>query len=369
MSIGERLRYARERAGLTLRQIVERTGIGESSLSEYETGKREPRLSQLHALAEVYCRSVSFFLDEGAVPREAVLWREKPEPAKATETEARFLELCQQYHNLELWCEDHRPYNLPLAEGSAASYAYHHAERLAANVRASLELGDRPGQSLLWVLEELCGVKVFHLGFEPSGAAACTVHETWGPAILLNSQNSRWRRNFDLAHELFHLLVWKVFRTSDAGDGFVASEREEKLATCFASNLLMPTYAVRPGLDEAISEGRIAFAALFDIARQFDVSVEALVWRMTFLRYFRFEDTPSIIERYRGVSTLWEDKREHDSPPDRPPRFRALAIRALGQGHMSLGRFSEYMGMSRKTARVYLEQDAQGDEEVQVAAP
>jgi len=42
MNLNERLRYAREQAGLTLKEVESRTDIGFSSLSEYENGRREP---------------------------------------------------------------------------------------------------------------------------------------------------------------------------------------------------------------------------------------------------------------------------------------------------------------------------------------
>jgi len=105
VGVPERLRSARQRAGLTGAQVRERVGIGESSLSEFETGKREPSLSQLNALAAAYRRSVAYFLDEGPIPQEVVLWRERPQEG-SEDMEASFLRLCEQYHNLEVWTGD-----------------------------------------------------------------------------------------------------------------------------------------------------------------------------------------------------------------------------------------------------------------------
>ncbi len=360
MPIGERLRYARERAGLTLRQVVERTRIGESSLSEYENGKREPRLSQLQALADVYRRSIAFFLGEGDVAREIVLWRKQPDPNTAADVESEFLRLCEQYHNLEVWCADRRPGLLPYVQGDPASFGYPDAERLAYRVQGELRLGDRPGRSLFTVLEELCGVKLFYLSFQPSGTAASTVSATYGPAVLLNTENVRWRRNFDLAHELFHLLTWQIFR--DGTDSAVASDREEKLATCFASHLLMPAEATRLAIDEVSKNGNVSFSDLYDIARQFDVSVEALFWRLHFL-YNRGENTPKDIERYNAVASAYED-REQDTPPTRPKRFVALAVKAFRSGEMSQGKLAEYLGISRRDALRYAGREALADEKV-----
>lgn len=371
MSIAKRLKYAREVAGLTLQQVDERTGIGISSLSDYENDKRAPRVSQLQALADAYHRSVSFFLEKGPIPRETVLWRERPEGAAATEIQGRFLQLCQQYHNLEIWCRQRRSCMLPQPQATSGDFHYSHAAWLARQVRSALELGDRPGQSLLRVLEEVCGVKVFHLSFRPTGSAACTVSEAYGPAILLNSEAVRWRRNFDLAHELFHILAWPIFRSDPTGDEMVNAQ-EEKLATCFAANLLMPEETVKHAIREKWPHEQIAFSVLsdlydlYDIARQFDVSVEALLWRMKFLYNRDEEQTQADIERYRQVADLLEMDRERDMPPERPLRFKSLAMKAYSRGEISKGVLAEYLGISRQEAMRLTEREIAGDEEVQL---
>ncbi len=366
MGVGFRLKYARERAGLTLRQVADRTGIGESSLSEFENARREPRLSHLQALAQTYRRSLDFFLSVDPLPREVLLWRDQPASPICEEIEAEFLRLCEQYHNLETWLNERRVTRLPVAQGDAATYSYADAEGLAHQVRKALSLGDRPAQNLLTTLDEECGVKIFHRSFDPPGAAVCCVSEAFGVGILLNSKNVRWRRNFDLAHELFHLLTWPIFRGEQADTRTTPDPKEERSATCFAGNLLMPTDATRSAVNGVIKEGKIAFADMFGIARQFDVSVEALIWRMAFLKYFAYDDAAEIIGRYKRVSSMWEGNRVHDDPPPLPPRFRALAIRALQQGEISIGRFAEYLHITRREAQAIMEQDARGDEEVQI---
>jgi Zn-dependent peptidase ImmA (M78 family)/transcriptional regulator with XRE-family HTH domain len=370
MTLGERLRYARNRASLTLAQVAQRTDVGESSLSEFEHSKREPSLSQLQMLAKAYSRSIAFFLSEGEFPREVVLWRERPREA-AGEIEAKFLRLCEQYHNLEMWCEQRTAVRLPQAEGDVEGFGYAQAEVLAKRVRDELQLGDRPGQVLLRVLEEVCGVKVFHLPFEPTGTAASTMSETFGAAILLNSDNVRWRRNFDAAHELFHLLTWSIFRPASVPDasGIEAPKSEEKLAQCFAGNLLMPTDAVRIAIESRTKNDKIAVEALYDVAREFDVSVDALLWRMHFL-FSRGpeggDQTKRDIERAKAYATLFED-RGRGVVETYPGRYHALAVKALRRGEISIGRFAEYLDISRQQAMTYIEQEIADDEEVQVA--
>ena len=371
MSVNARLKYARERAKLTLAQLSARTEIGESSLSEFENGVREPSLSQLNVLAQAYQRSISFFLTDAPIPEEVVLWRQRPSEG-CGDIEVRFLRLCDRYHNLEMWMREKVETRLPEAQSNRESYSYADAEGLAKQVRDNLQLGEHPALPLLRVLEEVCGVKVFHLDFEPTGTAACTVSETCGPAILLNSKNARWRRNHDLAHELFHLLTWKVFRSDLGAEGSVScpSEREEKLATCFARNLLMPSDAIRTAVNDHLKDGKVSFEALYDIARQFDVSVESLLWHMHFVYNRRPEDrsqTESEIERAKALSPGFEE-REQIPPPVLPERYKILAIKALRHGEISIGRFAEYLDISRQEAMRYVEQEVTDDEEVQITS-
>lgn len=360
MEIGNRLKEARARSGLTLDQISERTGIGASSLSEFENDKRAPRMHQLHALAKLYNRAVTFFLEDGPVVSARVLWRQKPVAEVAAEVESKFLLLCEQYHNLEVWCDRKRSCSLPPAEplGGGGSDVQA-AKDLARQTLRLLDLGERPGRNLLRVLEEVCGVKVFHLDFEPEGSAACIVGP-FGSAVLLNARNVRWRRNFDLAHELFHLLTWKVFRkgaeAAGAGADAEPSPTEEKLAGIFASNLLLPPETTRSAIDSLARKGSLGFPDLEQVARQFDVSAEALIYQMAWLYNLGADWAPKTVAEYRAFAAWFDTRtREDDKPPQRPERFRALAIEALRKGEMATGRFAEYMGIGRTAALRYLE--------------
>ena len=78
MQIGQRLKIAREASGYTIQKASREVGIGESSISEFENSKREPKFSQLAKLAEAYRKSVEFFLADGPVAQNVMLWREKP---------------------------------------------------------------------------------------------------------------------------------------------------------------------------------------------------------------------------------------------------------------------------------------------------
>lgn len=359
--INDQLKLARQQRGWTLDALSSVTGIAVSSLSEFETGKREPRLVHLEKLAKAYGRSLAGLLGDdtngfgtAAAQMSApavVLWRQRPDAAEtAAALEAKFLTLCGWYRNLEEWCDEKRPCLLPDAPQPRAAFDRSAAQSLASLVRNQLNLGQQPAFSLLNVLESTCGVKVFHLDFEPAGTAACTRSDELGMAILLNARNKRWRRNFDLAHELFHLLTWRVFRTHESKQNHSApgaSDAEERLANAFAACLLIPEEPLRLAIKSAAkSEGRLLHTEYFDIARQFDVSVDALLWRICEVFRRSANDTQRDLAQCR---LLWpmHEVRSDSPPPPLPERYRALALRALQQGEFSSGRAAEYLGMTR----------------------
>ena len=47
MNIGNRLKIARKTIGYNLEKASEKSGIGQSSISEFENGKREPHIINL----------------------------------------------------------------------------------------------------------------------------------------------------------------------------------------------------------------------------------------------------------------------------------------------------------------------------------
>ena len=55
-----RIKELRLKTGLTLRALGEKVGLANSTLSQYETGKREPRLETWERLADFFGVSVPY---------------------------------------------------------------------------------------------------------------------------------------------------------------------------------------------------------------------------------------------------------------------------------------------------------------------
>jgi Zn-dependent peptidase ImmA (M78 family)/DNA-binding XRE family transcriptional regulator len=355
-SIGLRLRQVRERLGLTQAEVGRVAAIGISSISEFESGKREPTLSQLKRLANSLATDISELISQGTLSVNVVRWRQRPTGADLVE--ARFIKLCRQYRQLERWADEEQPQKLGRADKFPCTTR--EADQLARRVRHEMELGDRPGLVLRKKLEDDWGLKAFCMAIEPSGTAACTFDVEFGSAVLLNAHNSLARRTFDLAHELFHLLTWELTVPASA------SGKEESLADRFAAALLLPEESLRQAVERRVKNGRISTANLCELARDFRVSIDALLWRLHNLYKWQDADrTREIIARARSLLAAYLDFTADtgEDAPELPERYRNLAVQALRSGGISTGRFAEYMGIRRWQAMKYA-QEAQGDETI-----
>ncbi len=61
-SIGKRLQMAREDAGLSQEQLAARIGCSQSTLSNYEKGRRRLYLAQLEKIAEELQKPIEYFM-------------------------------------------------------------------------------------------------------------------------------------------------------------------------------------------------------------------------------------------------------------------------------------------------------------------
>ena len=367
MDIGKRLKIAREAIGYTLQRAAEESGIGKSSISEFENAKREPKFSHLSRLAQAYRRTIDFFLADKLPVEEFMLWRKEPDSEQEKKrVEAEFRQLCEQYHRLELCTGQVPKATLPMSDVSEPEdFGYRQAGLLAEKAQREFLLGDVPSASLKRLLEEKYHVKIFHLDF--AGSAISIKSPVFGSAVLLNKANKEWRRNFDLAHELFHLLTSDIFRKGDTASG-EPSDFEEKLANAFASRLLLPTDPVKEKIEAAMStQGTISFEALDEIAREFGVSLDALLWRMLYLYGKSPEQIQAYVEKAKQVKVN-RPARRSDEPDELPERYCTLALKALRDGKLSLMQFAKYMGISYKKAQEYLTEDEDfTDEKVSIS--
>ncbi len=64
MTLGEKLKHARTELGWTQTKAAEVSGVCQPDISNYELGRRVPRLRMLSWLAVAYRKDIVFFLNE-----------------------------------------------------------------------------------------------------------------------------------------------------------------------------------------------------------------------------------------------------------------------------------------------------------------
>lgn len=348
MPIGQRLGEAREGLNLTLKQVEDQSKIGISSLSDFENDKREPSVTQLQHLADLYRKPIAYFLDESFVEsREAVLWRNKPASPQCELLEAEFRQLARQYHNLESWTKSRPVNSFKNLFVNEPIQSYPEAGKLAERVIREMGLGDYPGAVLYKTLEEVYDVKIFHMDLGGDGtSSACFYDDNYGAVIILNTAHKKWRRNFDLAHELFHLLIWKI--RNHSANQCLEGDQEEKFSQHFAGCLLMPAARVKECTESAKDhEGKVSFEKLDDIANLFDVSLDALIWRLKNIYHF----TSAEAGEMAGESAFFKRPRKDEEPIYYPDRYIALAKEALRMGEISIGRYLDYLKFVKPTRK------------------
>jgi Zn-dependent peptidase ImmA (M78 family) len=224
-------------------------------------------------------------------------------------------------------------------------FSHKQAAGLGEKMSQSFSLGARPASSLVSVLEEAYGVKIWYEDLGRDGSALATIG-TFGPAILINAREPRWRRNFSVAHEVFHLLTWNALPAELLGKDENIRTKVEAWANSFAAALLLPAGMVDNAVSSRLRDGKIAIAELIDIARQFDVSTDALLWRVTNLGRLRKEVCEQVLMD-TDVQNLDAERRrdDWDAPSIPPARFVRLGHLAYVRGDIGIKRLADLLGV------------------------
>ena len=337
--IGSRIREEREKRKWTQEALADEAGLkNRHAVSSIEKGERDARYSELVNISAVLGIDLSDFAPSKE-PQEAaltVLWRKEPIRLKA-ELEAGFLQNIRSYDLLEraLGVKQSPSSTLEIFNIDTETFNFKDAYDLAETTRTRLGLGNEPAKALAKVLEDQFDVRIFYTDLENNGSAAShrTGHES---AVLLNQSEPPWRRNYSLAHELFHLITWtpKVFEQLAHSQEF--RENLEKFAEAFAAGLLMPAEHLRREFDKYTHEGKISTASIVALARQFDVSISALLYRLAFIGLLNQGSVKKLLsnkdiqrEYHQDMHSRW------NTPAEFPDRFVRLSFQACAQSKVS----------------------------------
>ena len=350
----ERLVLARDTAGYNMKEAAKELGFNNyQTLSDIEKGKRTINAHELIAMAKLYSRTLDYFLDQDIAPDPTPLWRKSIESKEKDiiSTQREFLSFLEHYHNLEHLLSLKRRWIDLQVRHSKEDFVHNGfalAQKLGASIHSQLDLGSRPACNLLQVLENNLRFKILHLPLEDV-SGACVVDNTLGVGILINAKDAPWRRNFDLAHELFHVITWNVFSPEEIGEG-TKKTKPEQFADTFAASLMLPEEHLSEALDEVATGGALRLVDIIELAKDFGVSSEAVVWRLVDMKILKKAQAQKKLDdsHFRDMDKkLRRDLYKKDQEAKLPSRFISLACRCLIEGRISRGLFAQYMDIHR----------------------
>jgi Zn-dependent peptidase ImmA (M78 family)/transcriptional regulator with XRE-family HTH domain len=358
-TLSGRLLEAREAAGLTLAEATRKLNFKHYQiLSAIEKATRDVSASELIAMAGLYRRSLDYFFD-AEVPEDPVpLWRRK-DSSNVQKEQRQFLVFLENYTNLENLLGLKRPWKeiiTNLDRNDFSGNGFGAAEKLGSDIHRRFDLGSRPTCNLLNILENTLRFKVIHLNLGEGVSGASIMDSILGVGILINATDAPWRRNFDLAHELFHIITWNVFSREEIGDGSHKT-KPEQYADSFAASLLLPKDHLLDALKEIVVTEALKLVDIIEVAKEFGVSSEAVLWRLVNLGKLKKGQVEKIL-----VNPEFRDL-DHDlrrglygehQPNKFPQRYISLACRCLMDGKISRGLFAEYMEIDRSEIDDYL---------------
>ena len=350
VALGSKIKALRSSLDLTLEQASERLGYKNYQvLSDIEKGKRTLKASELSTIAKLFHKDIGFFLSEQTIESEELLvrWRDCSNLKDRKEKEAEFRTYCHNYYDLEerLGFEHKHSLEQLNLDGSDLQN-YEKINKIAREKALQLELGSRPACVLRKILEEDHNVKVMFLEMSNHGSAASVVGR-FGAAIVVNSREPKGRRNYDLAHEMFHLMTWERFSSDEFSFGGAKYDALEKTAESFAAALLMPDQYIRQEFEEKFKDGRVPLVDIVGMANEFHVSVDALLWRLVNLRLLEKNPVKKLLTEDRHKISAVKDFSSNCDCEENveflSERYIYLAVKAFKEGLISKSKMASYL--------------------------
>ncbi len=373
-ALADRLRLAREQAGLTQEQVADYLAIRRPAIAEFEAGKRAVKSDELVRLAELYGRSLKWIVQGSEAAEERIagaLFRaDQPTNPLLKREAAKLARRCRLVVDLEkkLGLEGHHR-GLPQYANEAALYDFSlaamHGGEVALQERARLHIGVATPIRDVWGVIEDAGLHVFplHLGRDGDIDGIFTSLDEGRACVGVNVEKWVFRQVFTVVHEYGHALMDSdtPAEACVTSRGWTTTHRtvynnREFRANHFAAVFLVPREALLRYLNARgkVRRGKLTKFGPTDVIRaqdHFGVSAEMLLWRM------REENLISALGRRElgaklaeiGVVALaralgydWRDRAQPFT------RVQELALNGYTQGLVTLGVLAELFDRSKE---------------------
>ena len=327
----QRLRLARRRLGLSMRELAEMMTprISAQAISKYEAGKMLPSSAVLVGLGKTLDVSLDFLMSAQIEEIDSLEFRKHSgvsarDRAKA---EAILIDNLERYlaieHILDIpasvdWIERRR-------FDSVADEA--EIDVRADQLRDAWRLGMDPIPSLCELLEDK-GIKVIEDDLpERINGLGCHALRGGKPvaeAVVISNRITVERKRFTLAHELAHRIIRSTANPTI---------RLEAAMNRFAGAFLIPSQCLQE--EVGTHRRRITYYEIIRLKHKYGVSAASLLIR---LRQVGVLSPASVQHAFATFARPWRNSEPEPIPADhgfaafeKPRRFNRLVSRALGE--------------------------------------
>jgi Zn-dependent peptidase ImmA (M78 family) len=365
--IGERLRIARDAAGVTQAAAASAIDAARTTIVAIEQGQRRVKIDELQKLARLYGTSVNALLRREAVHVDLVPRFRKVigdgDDAIVTATQL-LADLARAEIELENLLGIERTRNYPPERPILPGDVTKQAELDAFELRQRLGLGVGPVQDIVSLLELEFGMRVYIRHFDGRISGLFAYEEQVGACILLNANHPRERRTQTAAHETGHFVATRR-QPEVLQEALIPRSAEERYADTFGRAFLIPARGVTQKFKEITAgASRLTRRHIIVLAHTFGTSREAAVRRLEELKLVKpgtwdwFQANGGITDeqarRVLGDLVLPDaQKAEADRPTTL--RLNLLAGEVARRGLLSEGQLAQLLHLSRVEVRELLD--------------
>lgn len=372
------LRWAREKAGLTLDEAVSGARISglkargktpallaSERLNRWEQGLETPRLSFLEKLAHLYHRPLlTFFLssppvdDSGLKDFRKIGGSSSVDSPEFTALKTR-IELLHE--ELKAVFEEEGAPALPFVGSLTLDVPEHKAAQqlrevldfswddqiaLSSSTELIRTLRRSVQDSGIFVLFE-GNLGSYHTDISVAEFRGVSIGDLQCPLIVVNPNDAKAAQLFTLVHELVHILLGEsaisAFDSLQVGGNQTDIYKKEQYCNAVAAEFLVPESAVRRAWDTC--ENQDLFQILSGLARQFRVSRAVIARRLFDLGLI---ETSEYRGAFGALQKEWENQKKRQKQKDGWPPRNTLDKYRLGDkligkvfsavydGHLSL---------------------------------
>lgn len=332
MFYGEKMKEIRELNGLSRKELADKLEITEQAVWQYENEKFLPRIEILNKLREFFAVETRYFftpsyLNNAIVSEEKIAYRaDDRESRKKTKLELAYLNFIDYYiryfeKNIMLpnnTIKNIRNKCLEYIHKASPTDRIAAIQQIAIYARKKLRISNN--RDLMYILEN-SGIYVLEKNLGATIDAYSTCTEDGRLYIILGTmRKSAVRRNFDLAHELGHLLL------HDDIDMELLSSQEfksiEKEADLFASAFLLPEKEFIA--DFANIRRKSNPDAYLELKRKYMVSIASLEMRAYHLDLINYQEN-----RYFWAQLYKKGYRKYEPLDDEIVPIKPAKMRSL----------------------------------------